>query len=360
MLPLINFHKGKCPKCGRVTELMFSNNPLNNADNSTICFSCINDNIDPKNLNQADFFCRTYNLPFDPEVWMEFTKTYDEEEIFRQYTSTVLENSEDHINLYYSTSTKDLWTKVNKEWEKSQSFTDILAKLSTVRESYMERSRMKWGQQYEFGQLIKLDTIYSRTLRSNRITNPMQKAAIQTLCKIQLEMDEAIQMKDAKAIKDFSSAWSTFAKQADLENMINETKTDDITTIAELYDYMERQQYKFKFFQGELKDEIDVAINDIQEANRKLILEATGLQTTLEEMIEQRMRSQEQAYTQEVTAQEGATLEDLLNFTPEDAPIDTEDDSAATEMDFSEEENNTDDFTSNTIVVPKQGLGDIN
>ena len=48
----------------------------------------------------------------------------------------------------------------------------------------------------------------------------MQKEAVKTLCKLQIEMDEAIRMKDAKAIKDFSNAWSTFAKQADLENMI--------------------------------------------------------------------------------------------------------------------------------------------
>lgn len=60
--------------------------------------------------------------------------------------------------------------------------------------------------QYDFAQLRELDSLYSRTIRSNRITNPMQKSAVMTLCKIQIEMNEAIQMKDAKAIKDFSSA----------------------------------------------------------------------------------------------------------------------------------------------------------
>ena len=76
-------------------------------------------------------------------------------------------------------------------------------------------------------------------------------------------MDEAIRMKDAKAIKDFSNAWSTFAKQADLENMINETKTDDITTVAELYDYMEKSGFKFKFYDGFDRDEVDRAIQRI-------------------------------------------------------------------------------------------------
>jgi hypothetical protein len=34
----------------------------------------------------------------------------------------------------------------------------------------------------------------------------MQKEAVKTLCKLQIEMDEAIRAKDAKAIKDFSGA----------------------------------------------------------------------------------------------------------------------------------------------------------
>ena len=166
----------------------------------------------------------------------------------------------------------------------------------------------------------------------------MQKEAVKTLCKLQIEMDEAIRMKDAKSIKDFSNAWSTFAKQADLENMINETKTDDITTVAELYDYMEKQGFQFKFFDGYDRDEVDRTIKDIQAANRRLILESTGLQPLLEDMAKQRMQSQEEQHTQKMVNEEGHTLEDLMNFNPEDGDIDTEEDSSATDLNFSEEE----------------------
>lgn len=344
---MIKYNYGKCPKCGKVnTELMFSNNPLNTE--STICFSCISQNIDYNNLSQADFFCRTYNLPFDPNIWIEFVETYGQD-VFKEYTSASLENQDDRTNLYYCGSTRDLWSKVNKEWEKTRTFTDILSKISKVRDSYIERGRLKWGMQYEFAQLIKLDTIYSRTLRSNRITNPLQKAAVQTLCKIQLEMDEAIQMKDAKAIKDFSSAWSTFAKQADLETMINETKTDDVTTVAELYDYGERKGWRPPFYNGEVKDEIDQAIKDIQQANKRLILESTGLQSTLEDMIEQQKQANEEQHTQEITSAQ--SLRDLMNFTPEDAEVDTEDDSAAEELDFNENEDEQPKSGTTTVVI---------
>ena len=330
---MINFNVAKCPKCGKMTQLMFSNNPLSAP--LTICFDCINEQLDYKNLSHADFFCRTYNLPFDANLWIEFVKTYGAD-TFRQYTSAIIEQQEDKTNLYYCSSTRDLWEKANKEWEKNRSFMEIINKLPAIKESYIERSRLKWGEQYNFEELIKLDSIYSRTLRANNITNPLQKQAVQTLCKLQIEMDEAIRAKDAKAIKDFSNAWSTFAKQADLENMINETKTDDIVTVAELYQYMEDQGFIFKFFDGADKDEVDRAITDIQNANRTLILESTGLRGLLEEMAKKQMEAKEAEYAKQVV--EDTTLQDLINFSPEDTDIETENDEDAVNMEFDETE----------------------
>lgn len=205
-----------------------------------------------------------------------------------------------------------------------------------MRESYLDRGHIKWGEQYTFEELLKLDSIYSRTLKANNITNPMQKEAVKTLCKLQIEMDEAIRAKDAKAIKDFSSAWSNFAKQADLENMINETKTDDITTVAELYDYMERSGFQFKFYDGFDRDEVDRSIKDIQDTNRRLILESTGLQQLLEDMIRQKAETTEMEHARNIA--ENESIKDLLNFMPEDSEVDTEADTDVLNTDFSDEE----------------------
>lgn len=204
------------------------------------------------------------------------------------------------------------------------------------------RGRLKWGDQYTFEELIQLDQLYTRTIKANNIISPMQKVAVKTLCQLQMKVNQAIRLEDSKALKEYSSAWSTFAKQANLEEMINEAKTEDITTVAELYQYMEDQGFIFKYFQGNCKDEIDFAIKDIQDTNRRLILESTGLQTQLEEMIRQRTVSAEEEYAAKVmndgiTAEGGTTgLQDLLNFKAEDAPIDTESDDEVLGLDFSE------------------------
>ena len=215
------------------------------------------------------------------------------------------------------------------------------------------RGRLKWGDQYTFEELIQLDQLYTRTIKANNIISPMQKVAVKTLCQLQMKVNQAIRLEDSKALKEYSSAWSTFAKQANLEEMINEAKTEDITTVAELYQYMEDQGFIFKYFQGDCKDEIDFAIKDIQDTNRRLILESTGLQTQLEEMIRQRTVSAEEEYAAKVmndgiTAEGGTTgLQDLLNFKAEDAPIDTESDDEVLGLDFSE---NKESSTATTII----------
>ena len=328
----MKFSIGTCPKCNKRKLLMYSNNPLSG---NTICFDCINEQLDYNNIEHAEFFCRTYNLPWQPELWLDLSLSCGEK-VFQEYTSLLLDDKANQPNLAYSSSTKDLWTRTNKEWEKCRSFNQILSKLKPIKDSYIERGRLKWGEQYTFEELIQLDSVYSRTLKANNITNPLQKEAVKTLCKINIEMNEAIRAKDAKSMKDYSTAYSTFAKQADLEGMINETKTDDITTVAELYDYMEKSGFQFKFYDGYDRDEVDRTIKDIQDKNRRLILESTGLQTLLEEMTRKQMETKEEEYTAQIGNQDGATLQDLLNFKPEDGEIDTEDDESDTQLEFSE------------------------
>lgn len=346
---MINFKIAKCPQCGRTREVMFSNNPLSG---TTICFDCLNNNLLYSNIEHADFFCRTFNLPFKPDLWIELSNTYGIN-VFKEYTAAILESQEDRQNLYYTTSTRDIWAKANKEWERCRSFVEILRRLEPIKESYLERGRLKWGEQYTFEEIIKLDSIYSRTIRSNNIINPMQKEAVKTLCKLQIEVDEAIRSKDAKAIKDFSAAYATYAKQADLENMINETKTDDITTVAELYQYMEDQGFVFKFHDGFDRDEVDRAITDIQEANRRLILESTGLQTLLEDMIRQQTTSKEEEYTRNVL--ENDSLKELMQFSAEDGEIDTESDEEAMSLSFDDIDPDTPVSEGKLYIIRKDG-----
>lgn len=328
---LFSFPIAKCPICGNKTTVMFSNNPLSG---NTICFQCINQQLDYNNIQHADFFCRTYNLPFDPNQWIEIAGEY-KEDAFKTYTEFVLTKDTSKKNLFYQSSTADLWAITNKEWEKNRSLYDILKRIEPIKDSYIERGHLRWGYQYSFEELYRLDDIYTKTLKANQIINPIQKAAVRSLCKVQIEMDKAIEAEDAKAIKDFGSTWATLAKQADLDDMIANTKTDDITTLSEMYQYFEDRGVKFRHYDNYDRDEIDRAIKDIQATNRRTILEASGLTSQLQEMIEQKKEQAEQALSDEAT--QDVTLEDLIKANTE-INVDTESDEEVLDINFNKEE----------------------
>lgn len=157
-------------------------------------------------------------------------------------------------------------------------------------------------------------------------------------------MDKAIAAADTKAVRDFSTAWSTFAKQADLDTMIAETRTDDITTVSELYKYMEDQGYVFHYYDGASRDEVDKALADLKASQRDLILEATGLQPLLEEMARKRAETKEEAQTKEAISQ--TSLQQLMQVNVEETdPVATESDEEAASLDFSDEKDNTKPLT---------------
>jgi hypothetical protein len=100
----VTFLVNKCPKCGKIRKLMLSNNPLSG---TTICFNCIQDNLNHQNLEHGEFFCRTYNLAWKPDLWIQLA---DENgaNVFEVYTELILSAAENQPNLAFESSTRDL------------------------------------------------------------------------------------------------------------------------------------------------------------------------------------------------------------------------------------------------------------
>lgn len=323
----MEFKIGKCSKCGRSSELMFSNNPLV----TSVCFNCIKKELNFDNLEHADFFCRTFNIPFKPELWMNISAKIGDK-VFKEYSQLFFDD-ETQPNLFYSTSTKDIWKMANSEWEKCRTQTMLLNRIEPLKDAYIERTRLKWGETYEFDELLRLDSTYISMIKANNITNPLQKEALKMLLKINIETNKAIIEGDTKAVKDFSTAYTNIAKAAQLDELIESTRTDDITTVAELYQFFEQSGFQFKYYDDYDRDEVDKALRDVKESNRRLVLEATGLTNLLEEMIKKQQMKAEEEKSEEVYAD--TSLDDLYEqYAPEE-----ENDSEITDFNFSDSDN---------------------
>lgn len=324
---MLEFKTGKCPKCGRLSEIIPSNNPLV----SGICLKCINTEIDPSSVKQADFFCRTYNIPFEPNKWIELYERCGENTP-KMYVSHFFET--DKNNLYHQKFTADLWSKLDEEWGKCKTFEELLSKIERVKSAFVARNQIKWGPNYTFEEYVQLENLLTSTLKANDISNPLQIDAIKKSCKISVELDKAITEGDVKGIKDLSSAYTSFNKTAQIDDVIAASNSEVITTVADLAEYIEKCGGQYTYYDGVERDIVDKTINDIKEYIRVLVQDATGLDSLLESIAEQYKRSVEQSAADDSIAQysitdiikdqanaanyafdkelEGETLEDLV------------------------------------------------
>lgn len=287
----MNITKEKCSRCGNLNYVIPSNNPLVKG----ICVNCINETLDASRLEHFEFFCRTYNLPFNPNVYMVLYKQH-KTMVFVKYVESLVDDGK----IKFDEPTGDLWKEVEKEWSKVKTYTDILLKIPTVREAFEERSKVKWGMEYTFGELIQLENLLVNTIKVYDITDPMRLDAIKKACKLSVKIDALIESGEAKSIKDYTAAYQSFLKAAQIDELGQVANEGTIKTVADLYKYMEKNGYEFKFYDHEERDIVDRTIKDIKDTIRKEISNATGLDIKLEEIQKTFKQQQETNLTEEV------------------------------------------------------------
>ena len=230
------FKKDKCPKCGNYNIILPSNNPIA----QSVCQHCITTNLDYNNIEDADFFCRTYNYPFDPEKWILLSKMY-KKETFQEYISWVVEEE----NIQYESAAKDIWKEADKEWALARTHEEIIERIAPIKEAYLLRNRIKWATNYTFEELVNLENLFVSTLAANSISNPMQIDAIKKACKMSIQLDRAIMGGDTKQINDLSKAYKNFISTAQIDKIITQSSSEVIATVADLVAYLEEKNFEF-------------------------------------------------------------------------------------------------------------------
>ena len=198
----------------------------------------------------------------------------------------------------------------------------------------MRRAKIKWGGEYSFEEYVQLDSLLVSTLRAGDITNPLQIDAIKKAARISIQLDQAILAGDAKGIKDLTSAYSTFTKTAQIDDVIQSSNKDVISTVSDLGDYIEQCGGQFKYYDGVERDVVDKTIADFKEYIRVLVQDCTGLAATLESISKSYAQKVEENANEEAFAE--VSLEDLINDNAIAANRDLDAQLAAEDVDLSD------------------------
>ena len=290
----------KCPKCGKNSTILPSNNPLV----TPTCLECVSSKLDYNKTEHGDFFCRTYNLAFNPELWIKIASEY-KEKVFLEYTKFIIDQEE------YETQNLETWKILDEEWELVRTHEELVSKIAPIKSGYMLRNQIKWGTGYTFEELINLENLFVNTLKANNVSSPMQKDAIKKACKMSVSLDKAISNQDSKEINELSKAYQNFVKTAKIDDLIEAASQDVISNVAQLVEYIEDNGYQFQFYDDVDRDIVDKSIKDIQQFIKRLVSDATGLDI-IYETISESVKT-EDALKKDAESYEKTPLEDLFS-----------------------------------------------
>lgn len=329
----MNFRFATCPRTHALALLMSNrNNPLA----EEVSFDYIATVINVRDTHSAELFCRTYNIAFMPDVWIKMADSIPvPAKMLETYAAAMFDEKQNALDGQtgeYIDRAKLTWEAVNSLWSKTIKQRDILLRLQPLQADFVTRERINWGDQYDFNDLIKLNDLYIQSLKANSITNPIQKESLRTLLKIMIDINRAIVTKDTGELKSLTAAFSTMAKTAQLDNMIEDTHTDELSTLAEIAQIVEDSGFDMPYYDGTDRDAIDMAIHDIEESNARLVKTATGLGPQIEQMMTK--YREEQADKADKAAQEEVNISALLTAYETDQQVEEEDDSLVLNEEF--------------------------
>jgi hypothetical protein len=116
---------------------------------------------------------------------------------------------------------------------------------------------------------------------------------------LSVKIDSLIESGEAKSIKDYTGAYQSFLKAAQIDELGQVANEGTIKTVSDLYKYLEKKGFEFEFYDKEERDIVDKTMNDIKTSIRNEISNATGLDFKLEEI----KKSMNQKIEEDVTKQ---------------------------------------------------------
>ena len=295
---------GLCPSCRNNKTLVLSNNPLV----PSYCEDCLGAMANPLNMKSVAFWARTYNIPLLPDKWMKMANKLGKG-AFAAYVDVVANEFPD---TQYNNALKlhDYWNDIDQEWQKVQTHQDAIRQLSAIKDEFLVQMQIKWGMRFTFEEFLQLENLYTNTLRATGITDPLKKDMIKKIAIISVDVERLLAEGLIKDAKDYVAMHKTYSSSVGLDDLVELTDGEVISTVSELAEYLEDNNFQFKYYDGVTRDIVDKTIEDQQEWYRNFFQNATGIQATYE-LIEKGYKNKLEL-EQQGKAEASASIEDLI------------------------------------------------
>lgn len=266
----------KCEKCKRLMPLnnfLPINSPFVPSGRVAVCNDCLEEYLFENSFNWevVDKVCRLVNIPFVPKEFerLHFTNG---NKVFPIYAALFKEKT------YESLDWKIYYEKF-KELEESDMIEE---EMPLLEDANAKKLAKLFGPNYDKEELLALDGLLKGLLKAQNVNGSLQMDQAIKLCKISLQIDSKI--REGVEFDKLLKSYDTLVKIAGFTTK-NAKNANDFESIGELCLWLEKRGWKNKFFDGVTKDIVDETINNIQNFNRRLYTNETGIGDEIEKRV---------------------------------------------------------------------------
>lgn len=148
----------------------------------------------------------------------------------------------------------------------------VEVELEELKPGLIKELKIRWGDLEEMD-LLWLENYYNSILADYNVDAETQRDQFRKICRMSLVIDKNLQK--GLIDKDFMTQYNNIMTSA-LKN-IEKTQSNGITSISQIVEFIERNGYVAKFYDGIPRDEIDMIIENIKEYTADLVRGETNL-----------------------------------------------------------------------------------
>lgn len=267
----------KCSCCGQylsTSSFIKTKNPIFQDGYVPMCNSCLKSYLISKKFewNEVDNLCRTLDIPFIPKRFEELRDSA-KLDVFPIYAATFASQEYEKLD----------WSDYYKAFKELEENGTINSELPLISDQRREELRAKWGGNYDDEALNYLENLLNGLISSQNITGALQSDQAIKICKISYELD--CRIRSGQDFDKILGAYDKLVKTAEFTPK-NVKNINDFDSIGELIRWEERRGWKNKYYTDVSKDVIDETIRNIQNYNRNLYLNESGIGDEITRRIE--------------------------------------------------------------------------
>lgn len=238
-----------------------------------ICNQCIKEILTAHDFDWkvVDKLCQFGDLPFVPAEWQQNRKL-NGSNAFPNYARIFQEKEHQSLD----------WQQYYETFKQLENAGEIQSELPGLSEARRKEMLEKWGP-YDDEDYNYLERLLKGLMNTQNINGALQFDQALKICKISLQLDEKI--RSGTEFDKTLAAYDKLIKAAEFTPK-NTKNLNDIESVGELVKWLEKRNYKCKFFDNVSRDVVDETMKNIESYNQRLYINESGIGEEITRRIE--------------------------------------------------------------------------